>query len=147
MNYLSLLAFVAGLLITAQTSLNTQLGQLLKSPLLATSIAFSSSLIFTLVTGWLFIKQYPSTDMIKTVPIYLWFCGGVFSASGVFLFYWLIPKMGVGAMISFAMSGQITLAIVASHYGWFNLPVTPITIKKFIGCASLVLGVFLINNR
>ena len=85
--------------------------------------------------------------MIKTVPTYLWFCGGIFSASGVFLFYWLIPKMGAGAMISFAMSGQITLAIVASHYGWFNLPVTPITIKKLMGCVSLVLGVFLINNR
>ena len=85
--------------------------------------------------------------MLKAVPTYLWFSGGMLSALGVFLFYWLIPQMGAGSMISFAMSGQIILALVAGHYGWFNLPVTPITLTQSVGCLSLISGVFLINYR
>ena len=99
MNYLPLLAFIAGLLITAQTSLNTWLGQLLKSPVIATSAAFSSSLLFILLAMAIFLKQYPTPTMLKSVPIYLWFSGGLFSALGVFLFYWLIPQMGAGAIL------------------------------------------------
>jgi len=147
MIYLPLLAFIAGVLITAQTSLNTQLGQLLKSPILATGIAFTSSLTFTLCIVIFFIKQYPSTAMIKSVPLYLWFSGGLLSAIGVALFYWLIPQMGAGAMISCAMSGQIILALLAGHYGWFNLPEKPLTLQTIIGCISLVIGVWLINRH
>ncbi|MCJ8318400.1 MAG: DMT family transporter [Colwellia sp.] len=147
MIYLPLLAFIAGVLITAQTSLNTQLGQLLKSPILATGIAFTSSLAFILCIVGLFIKQYPSPAMVKSVPLYLWFSGGLLSAVGVALFYWLIPKMGAGAMISCAMSGQIIVALVAGHYGWFNLQEKPLTFNTIVGCISLIIGVWLINRH
>jgi len=147
MIYLPLLAFIAGVLITAQTSLNTQLGQLLKSPILATGIAFTSSLAFILCIVVFFVKQYPSAAMIKSVPLYLWFSGGLLSAIGVALFYWLIPQMGAGAMISCAMSGQIILALFAGHYGWFNLPEKPLTLQTIVGCISLVIGVWLINRH
>ena len=147
MNYLPLLAFFAGVLITAQTSLNTQLGMLLKSPILATSIAFSVSLLFTLIAVGLFLNQYPSPAMIKSVPYYLWFTGGLLSAMGVLLFYWLIPKMGAGAMISCAMSGQIIFALLAGHFGWFGLAVKNLTLSTVVGCFCLIIGVWLINKN
>jgi len=147
MIYLPLLAFIAGVLITAQTSLNTQLGQLLKSPVLATGIAFTSSLLFTLCFIGIFIKQFPSPTILKSVPFYLWFSGGLLSAMGVALFYWLIPQMGAGAMISCAMSGQIVLALLAGHYGWFGLPEKPLTVSIITGCVSLIIGVWLINRN
>jgi len=146
MTYLPLLAFIAGVLITAQTTLNTQLGLLLKSPIIATSIAFTSSLVFTLCIVGLYIKQYPTPAMVKSVPIYLWFSGGLLSAIGVALFYWLIPQMGAGPMISCAMAGQIVLALIAGHYGWFSLPVKPLTLSTVVGCISLIIGVWLINR-
>jgi len=146
MIYLPLLAFTAGVLITAQTSLNSQLGLLLKSPMLATCIAFTASLIFTIGIVALFSKEYPSAVMIKSVPLYLWFLGGLLSAVGVVLFYWLIPQMGAGAMISCAMSGQIILALLAGHYGWFELPVKPLTLNRAVGCISMLIGVWLINR-
>jgi len=147
MTYLPLLAFIAGVLITAQTSLNTQLGQLLKNPFLATGIAFSSSLLFTLCIVVLFIKQYPTPVMVKSIPFYLWFSGGLLSAIGVVLFYWLIPQMGAGPMISCAMAGQIVLALMAGHYGWFSLPEKPLTLSTIVGCISLIIGVWLINRN
>jgi len=48
-------------------------------------------------------------------------------------------------MMSYALSGQILIAIVASHFGWFELPVKPITQLKIAGALSLVTGVLLIN--
>ena len=85
--------------------------------------------------------------MVKSVPFYLWFTGGLLSAMGVALFYWLIPQMGAGAMISCAMSGQIVLALLAGHYGWFGFVVKPLTINTVVGCFSLIIGVWLINKN
>jgi len=82
---------------------------------------------------------------IKSVPVYLWFSGGALSAFGVGMFYYLIPKMGVGSMMSYALSGQIIIAIIASHFGWFELPVRPITGLKIAGSFSLIAGVILLN--
>jgi transporter family-2 protein len=145
MSYLSLLAFVAGAAIAIQASMNSQLGVLLKSSMVGTSIAFLMSCIFTIVAMMLSTKHYPQIGDIKSVPIYLWFTGGALSATGVGLFYYLIPKMGVGSMMSYALSGQILVAIVASHFGWFNLPEKPIDMVKTIGAIALITGVVLLN--
>ncbi len=146
MTYLSILALLAGAAIAVQASMNAQLGQLLKNALLATSIAFMSSLIFILLGTAIFAKKIPQINVIKSAPHYLWFFGGLLSAFAVASFNWLIPKMGIGPMMSFALTGQLVFAIIAGHFGWFQLPVTPISPLKLVGVASLVLGIVLINH-
>ena len=150
MSYLSLLAVAAGAAIAIQATMNAKLGVLLKSAMMGTSIAFFVSCVFAvtamLISAILFsTKQLPQMADIKSVPVYLWFSGGALSAFGVGMFYYLIPKMGVGSMMSYALSGQILIAIVASHYGWFELPVKPITLLKMAGALALVTGVLLLN--
>ncbi len=145
MSYLSSLALVAGAAIAIQATMNAQLGVLLKSSLLGTSIAFLVSCVFTVCAVMLSTRQYPQMSDIKSVPFYLWFSGGALSAFGVGLFYYLIPKMGVGSMMSYALSGQILIAVVLSHLGWFGLPVKQIDVMKVFGAVSLIIGVILIN--
>ena len=150
MSYFSLLAVAAGAAIAIQASMNAKLGVLLKSAMMGTSIAFFVSCVFAVsamvISAMVFsTKQVPQMADIKSVPVYLWFSGGALSAFGVGMFYYLIPKMGVGSMMSYALSGQILIAIVASHFGWFELPVKPITQLKIAGALSLVTGVLLIN--
>ncbi|MEW6996133.1 DMT family transporter [Colwelliaceae bacterium BS250] len=145
MIYLSLLALAAGAAIAIQASMNAQLGVLLKSSMMGTSIAFFFSCVFAVTAMLLSIKHYPQIADIKAVPGYLWFSGGALSAFGVGMFYYLIPKMGVGSMMSYALSGQILIAIIASHFGWFELPVRPITTLKVVGVFSLIAGVLLLN--
>ncbi|VAW52742.1 hypothetical protein MNBD_GAMMA05-535 [hydrothermal vent metagenome] len=145
MSYLSLLALLAGVAIAIQATMNAQLGVLLKSSMVGTSVAFLFSFVFIVSAMLLLTKQYPKMDEIKSVPLYLWFSGGALSAFGVGLFYYLIPKMGVGSMMSYALSGQILIAIIASHFGWFDLPVKPINVIKISGTISLIIGVLLIN--
>ena len=132
MNNLSLLAFIAGAAIATQASMNAQLGMLLKSALLATSVAFTGSFLFTLIAVIVTTKHYPPADVIKSVPLYLWFSGAALSAFAVALFYYLIPQMGFGQMMSYALAGQIIVAIISSHFGWFELPQVAINQVKLV---------------
>jgi transporter family-2 protein len=145
MNLLTVFAFTAGAAIATQMAMNAQLGSLLKNPLLATSIAFLSSMAFTLVAALINTRSYPSIDLVRSVPVYLWFSGGILSAIGISTFYYLIPKMGMGPMMSFALSGQLVIAITAGHFGWFNTPLKPLDGNKTLGLIALISGVVLIN--
>jgi transporter family-2 protein len=143
---LPFIAFVAGVAIATQASLNSQLGVLIKNSVFATTVAFLNSFVFTLIILIFIAKKVPTLEAMKTVPFYLWFSGGLLSTFGVGALYWLIPKMGVGPMVSFALSGQIIFAMIAGHFGWFQLPVTPISTPKVIGTLLLVLGIIFTNK-
>ena len=147
MNTMSIFAFLSGVAIATQASLNAQLGHLLQNPLLATCVAFGSSILFTLLAVVAYTKEYPSTEILRTVPVYLWFSGGILSAFGISMFYYLIPKMGVGSMMSFALTGQLIVAVVIGHFGWFDLPVKPITLGRLAGVVAFIFGVILINKK
>ena len=144
-SYLSLLSLLAGAAIATQVSMNAQLGVLLKNSLIGTTIAFMSSSVFTLIAVIVSTEQYPHAESIRSVPVYLWFSGGALSSFGVAMFYYLTPKMGAGPMMSYALTGQIVIAITASHYGWFDLPVKPVSLLRFAGIAAMIGGIILIN--
>ncbi|WNO09296.1 DMT family transporter [Teredinibacter sp. KSP-S5-2] len=147
MSYLSFLAFIAGAAIAVQASMNAQLGSLLDNPLLATGVAFISSVFFTMLAIGVFSKELPPTALLKAVPFYLWFAGGMLSSFGIAMFYFLIPKMGVGSMMSFALSGQLIIAILIGHFGWFSMPIKPFSTLKLMGVLALILGVVLVNHE
>ena len=147
MNYPAIIALASGAAISTQAAMNAHLGNLLKNPLLATCIAFSSSIIFTLVATVFYTKDYPTIEIIRSIPVYLWFTGGILSALGISMFYYLIPKMGLGPMMSYALTGQLIIAVTASHFGWFDLPVSSLTTGKLAGVVALIVGVVLINQE
>ncbi len=101
--------------------------------------------VFALIAVIVSTKHYPQAEIISSVPIYLWFTGGALSAFGVAMFYFLAPKMGVGPMMSYGLAGQILIAMTASHFGWFDLPIIQIDVIKVAGIAALISGIILIN--
>ena len=140
------LAFLAGIALATQASLNSQLGQILSSSLLATFVAFTSSSLIMSFVLLSYVKKLPSLEVIKSVPIYLWFTGGLLSAFALALFYYLIPKIGILPLVSLSLAGQLLFAVVVGHFGFFNFPVTTIDMSKIIGVASMLLAIFLINK-
>jgi len=145
--YIFVLAFIGGVFLAIQGGLNAQLGVLLRNPLLASLIAFFSSTLFALVFVLFNFKSLPTIIQVKEVPFYLWFTGGFFSVIGISLYYYTIPKLGISTMISIGLCGQLIFAVIAGNYGWLNLPLEPITLKKTIGTASMILGIVLINIK
>lgn len=144
---LSILAFTGGTALAAQSGLNAQLGTALKNPLLASVIAFFSSAIFAIVFVFLSTKTFPTIDQIKGIPIYLWFTGGLLSMIGIGLYLYTIPKLGISTMISIGLCGQLIFAAIAGHFGWMNLPIEPLTIKKGIGILTMISGILIINLK
>lgn len=143
---LSLLAFAAGAAIALQAGMNARLGTLLKSSLLGTGVAFLCACLLTAVAVAICVKDYPGWSETRSVPFYLWFAGGTLSAMAVASFYYLIPQMGVGPMMSYALTGQILMAMLASHFGWFEQPVSVVDLRKAAGVMLLLSGVVLING-
>ncbi|WBX75779.1 DMT family transporter [Tenacibaculum ovolyticum] len=144
---LLILAFIGGVFLAMQGGLNTRLGILLKNPVLASLIAFFGSTVFALIFVLFNFKAIPSISQIKEIPFYLWFTGGFFSVLGISLYYYTIPKLGISTMISIGLFGQLIFAVIAGNYGWLNLPLEPITLKKTIGISSMIIGILLINIK
>ena len=147
MNYTSLLTLsvMVGIMVVIQGGLNAKLGTHLSSPLLATSVALTIGAIFTAITILVTVKQLPSIQQLRNVPIYLWFTGAIFSFLAVTLFYYLIPKLGLSTAVAFGLCGQILFSMIAANFGWFSLPVEPISIKKILGAMAMIAGIFLIK--
>lgn len=145
--FLSVLAFAGGVFLAIQGGLNAHLGVQLKSPLLASVIAFFCSTVFAIGIAFISLKNTPSWNDVKQIPFYLWFSGGLFSVLGITLYYYTIPKLGVSTMISLGLCGQLIFAVLAGHFGWLNLPVEPLSIKRIIGIISMIAGVLLINLK
>jgi len=157
MNLLAVLAFFAGACIAIQAAMNAQLGQVFNNSLLATSYAFFASFILVSVIAAYFLltiqigveeRSFTGSlnETIKHVPWYLWF-SCIFSVVGVASFYFLIPKMGVGNVMSYALAGQIIIAMVISHFGFFDSPNKVISGTKIMGTLLLILGIILINKE
>ena len=142
---LFLLSFSVGILVVIQGGINARLGVMLNNTLLATSAALVMSASFTLLAVFMTIRELPSLDQIQTIPTYMWFTGGALSFLAVTLFYYIIPRIGISTAVIFGLSGQIIFAAIASHFGWFGMPVEPITIKKVVGMLVMVMGVLLIK--
>ncbi len=148
MNYpsLLLLSIAVGVMVVIQGGVNARLGILLNNSLLATSTALVMSASFTLIAVFVSVRHFPSINQLKTVPSYMWFTGGILSFLAVSLFYYIIPRLGISTAVTFGLTGQLIFAAIASHFGWFGMPVELISLKKIVGMIIMVAGVVLIKN-
>ena len=148
MNYIiySLIAFIAGGAIAIQAGMNSRLGVLLKSSFLAATVVYVGNFLFTVLYIVISSGSIPDSKSLKVVPVYLWFSGSILSAFAISSMYWLIPRAGVGPMMSFYLAGQLLFSIIAGHFGWFHLPVTQITTMKLAGISLLLASIVLINH-
>ena len=141
-----LFALLAGAAISAQASMNAQLGVLLRSAMLGTGVAFLVGLGFVSLAFFALQRDFPSPEAVRSVPVYLWFSGGALSAFAISTYFYLIPQMGIGTMMSWALTGQLVVAMLAGHFGWFDFPVQPINWSRLAGVLALAIGIILING-
>ena len=144
---LSILAILGGVFLAAQGGFNSSLGVVLRNPFLASVVAFFFSTFFAILFLVFNQNKIPNISVIKSVPLHLWFTGGLLSVIGISIYYYTIPKLGISTMISLGLFGQLTFSIIAGHFGWLNLPIEPLSIKKALGFLSMLLGILLINIK
>jgi bacterial/archaeal transporter family-2 protein len=137
------LALLTGVTIAVQTGINTQLRSLLGSPLQAVFVSFmvGTALVALTLVGR---REVPPFAKLAHMPWWMWLGGvcGLFIVSTNIV---VAPRLGAALLISLAIAGQLTTALVLDHYGAFGFPVHHISLPRVAGAVLLLAGVVLIR--
>ncbi|MFT5016478.1 MAG: transporter family-2 protein [Neolewinella sp.] len=141
-----LLALVAGLMLPVQAGLNSEMGRVLKSPVYASIVSFVVGLIALIV--YAFITRMPFGNLREglTLPWYYWM-GGILGAVYVYGLIVLTPRLGVALTFGLTVAAQMTFSLVMDHYGWLDVPVSPISWYRVLGVLMIITGVVLIRTN
>lgn len=140
-----ILGIVAGLGLTAQVGMNSQLRKVLDSANLAALVSF---LVGTLGLVALLVATrtpLPGREALGAVPVWAWF-GGLLGAVYVASSTIVATELGATTLLALALLGQLAGALVVDHYGWLGLPVNPLTGTRIAGVALLGIGVWLVSR-
>lgn len=141
-----LLPLFAGIAITVQSGINSQLRAAIQHPLMA---AFISFLVGTVAIAMmlLFSKSVlPPLGQYSGIDVYK-FTGGLLGVFVVIVTMVSVTEIGAANMFVLLIAGQLTTALLMDHFGILGLQVNPITLKKFIGIALLVAGAYIVNKK
>jgi transporter family-2 protein len=133
-----LLAVLMGAVMSVYLPMNSSVSRYLRSPVAANAVFYLVALITTILVLAL-SGGFRTAQHVKTVPAYL-FLAGVMSALIVLGATFLIPRLGARRLFVLQVAGQVLMAIVVSHLGVLESPRDPLTVRKLIGAALLLLG-------
>lgn len=139
------LAFVAGVAVPVQTAINTRLRlDLDSSASAATLISFATGAVLLLVIaafqpGGLRL----AASAFQQSPWKL--LGGPIGVAFVFCMTVLAPKIGIAALISLVIAGQVVSSIGFDHFGLFGLAQKQITWERAVGALLMIAGVLMVN--
>jgi bacterial/archaeal transporter family-2 protein len=131
-------AILSGVIIAIYLPMNSMIARHVGSPL-AASIIFFLGALATSFAIFVFSGDIHKLRNISNLPPYLWITG-VAGAMMILLTTLLIPKLGARRMFLLLLSGQVIMAIIVSHFGLFESPKDPLTLRKVVGASVLVIG-------
>ncbi|BCC21121.1 TPA: DMT family transporter [Bacillus cereus] len=137
-------AFLAGLALPIQFSINAQLRTFVGSPLVAATISFIVGAI-TLFTISLFKAGFSFNKGIASAPWWVW-TGGVLGAFYVLATIILIPRIGAGTTVALVLAGQIVASVLIDHFGLINVPIHLLSLPRILGAILVIIGVVLIQK-
>ncbi|OAS86203.1 MULTISPECIES: DMT family transporter [Metabacillus] len=137
-------AFIAGLALPAQVSINAQLKNYVGTPLLASTISFLVGLLVLLI-GTLIHGSWSLGKGLTTAPWWIW-TGGLLGAFYVLASIILIPRLGAATTIACVLAGQVVASIIIDHFGLLQVTVHHVTIPRMIGALLIIVGVILVQK-
>lgn len=138
-------ALIIGGFLSIQGSINAQLSSFLKHPLQASLTNFLVGTVVLILLNIALRTSVPSMSEMKAVPWYL-FLGGAIGAMFVTSVVLLIPEIGVTTMLAASIAGQLIIAAIIDHYGFFGISAHAISLSRVAGIVLLILGIFLIQK-
>ncbi|MBJ2067485.1 DMT family transporter [Serratia odorifera] len=134
------IAFAAGLGITLQTTVNSQLAQGLGGDSVTAALfsfaagAFSLG-VYSLLRGGLFT----SLTAIPSQPLWS-LTGGLIGACALFSYVVLAPKIGFSALLGLAIVGQLISSQMIDHFGLLGAIRRPVSLLKLGGMLVMLTG-------
>ncbi len=134
-------AAVAGMFVASQSLINAHLAKFVGGGLWAAFYSFLVGTIILLVLN-LAVSRSFKLPPFADIPSYAWL-GGALGAFFVFTMIMLVTKLGVAAMISVVVAGQLVSALLLDHYGILASEPSPITWTRMLGVTFLIIGALL----
>lgn len=133
------LAFFAGAATSMQVPVNAGLRSHLHHPMQATFVSFAVGMVVSLAYCLAVGSPVPSWDGLSRVPWWCW-CGGLLGTLYVGSSIVLSPKIGVAAMLSMVIAGQMLASVLIDHYGVANAPIYSVTTPRVLGAILVIIG-------
>ncbi len=137
------LGLAAGLGLTLQVGMNSQLRKVLQSAYSAALVSFLVGMVALAALVLATRTELPSRDTFAAVPLWAWF-GGLFGAFYVAISTIVAAELGAASLLALALAGQLAMSLVVDHYGWLGLPENPLTWGRAAGVVLLAAGAWLI---
>jgi transporter family-2 protein len=139
-----LLALVGGVLMAVQAPTNALLAKATDSPVLAALISFAVGTVALVLL--LFAGSAPrALAGARALPWYAWI-GGLYGAFFVAMAAFVAPRIGVGALLTAAVAGQLVAALALDHFGLLGLDPRPATLARILGLVLVFAGAFLVRR-
>ena len=141
-----LLPVFAGVAITIQSGVNSQLRTSIQHPLMA---AFISFVVGTIALAILLIfskETIPGLSQFSSVNWYK-YTGGLLGAFVVTVTLISVAQIGAGNMFVLIVAGQLVTAVLMDHFGVLGMKPNPVSLQKFFGICLLVAGAWLVNKK
>jgi len=140
-----LLPIFAGIAITVQSGINSQLRAVIQHPVMA---AFISFLVGTVALALLLLF---SKDVLPELGQYSnakWYqyTGGLLGAFVVTVTLIAVSQIGAANMFVLIIAGQLTTAVVMDHFGVLGVRENPMNMQKLIGIILVVCGAYIVNR-
>lgn len=134
------IAFVAGLGITLQTTLNSQLakglgGDSVTAALFSFAAGAFSLGTYSMLRGGLFT----SLAAIPSQPLWS-LAGGLIGACALFSYVVLAPKIGFSVLLGLAIVGQLLSSLMIDHFGLLGAIKRPVSMMKLGGMLIMLVG-------
>ncbi len=140
-----LMAFAIGLVIPLQSAVNGALRNTLGSgSVLAAFVSFAVGTAVLGAASGLTAQPFATLGGLSRIPPWQW-VGGALGAFFVFGSTLVAPRIGMAAMISLIVAGQVCSSLAFDHFGWVGLPVRGISGVRIAGAALILAGVLLVN--
>ena len=136
-------ALLLGVVLTSQVATNKQLGQHLHNLYIPAVVNMVIGIVATLAITFAMSKEWPSPQMVRAAPWYLWLAGGVFGAiylTGTIL---LAPTLGAAALIALVVTGQLVFSVLVDQLGF---EIHAANWPRLVGCTLLVAGAALVSR-
>ncbi|HET7478931.1 MAG TPA: DMT family transporter [Rubrobacteraceae bacterium] len=139
------LALAAGMALSTQFAVNTQLKNVVGGPVAAAAVSFLIGTVFLTVAALAVTRSMPTLGEITASPWWIWI-GGLLGAFFVFASVVLTPRLGAATTVGLFLTGQVTASIILDHFGLLRIPVHEATLPRLAGAALIIVGVVLVQR-
>ena len=141
--YYIALVFIAGCVVALQPPVNAALSRtvgVLESGLVSCVVGAGFLALAVLCLG------KGNVARVAEAPAWQW-SGGVLGAIMVVSVTLAVPRIGVLATLVGMILGNLVMAAVIDHYGWFGLSAIPFGWRRLLGLGLVLVGMVLAARR